>query len=220
MLRDCAFVSLCLCVFVLNGEAQVTQTERVDFPPGGLLRLNNSVGELTIEGWDLPEVEITTIKSTAQDPDRIRITAERRGNDVIVTTQFPRYPVFPPPLFLRSGADFVLEYRIKAPRNAGIVVNHDAGEVHIENMMGDVRVTVSKGRIALRLPSDESYTIDAKTDIGDVVSDFEGQKHQRPWIFGHRFAAKSAPAGRQLYLRVGFGDIAILKTRQPPYGVR
>jgi hypothetical protein len=212
---------LCLCVLVLNGEAQVTKTERFDFPAGGLLQLDNSVGELTIEGWDLPEVEITTTRSTTNDKalDRIQTTTERRGNRVIVTTEFPRYAVFPPPVTLRSGADFYLEYRIKAPRSAGLVVNHDSGEVLIENMTGDIRVTVSKGRITLRLPPDE-YAIDAKADIGDVVSDFAGQKHRRPWLFGHRFGTKTVPAAHEVYLRAGFGDIAILKVRQPPYALR
>src|SRR5580704_17744521 len=41
----------------------VTKTERFDFPAGGTLRLKNSIGELTVEGWDQPGIEITTIKS-------------------------------------------------------------------------------------------------------------------------------------------------------------
>jgi hypothetical protein len=45
-------------------RVQVVQTERSDFPSGGLLRFKNSIGELTVEGWDKPDVEITTIKST------------------------------------------------------------------------------------------------------------------------------------------------------------
>lgn len=113
--------SLCLCVFVFNtlllcaedeskSRARVTQTERVDFPSGGLLRLNNSIGELTIEGWDRPEVEITTIKSTkaaygaqerenaTRELNQVQVKTERRGDQVVVTTEFPRYAVFPPPL--------------------------------------------------------------------------------------------------------------------------
>ena len=43
---------------------EVTSTERVNFLPGGTIRLNNSYGYLTVEGWDEPEVEITVTKST------------------------------------------------------------------------------------------------------------------------------------------------------------
>jgi hypothetical protein len=43
---------------------EVTSTERVNFQPGGAIRLENSYGYLTVEGWDEPEVEIVVTKST------------------------------------------------------------------------------------------------------------------------------------------------------------
>ena len=60
----------------LRQKIQVVHTEHADFPAGGLLTLKNSMGDLTIEGWDRPDVEITTIKSTkaayaAQDRERV-----------------------------------------------------------------------------------------------------------------------------------------------------
>ena len=36
----------------------------MNFLPGGTIRLDNSYGYLTVEGWDEPEVEITVTKST------------------------------------------------------------------------------------------------------------------------------------------------------------
>jgi hypothetical protein len=50
-------------------KVQVTKTERIDFPAGGALRLANSIGVLTVEAWDRPDVEITTIKSTKVESD-------------------------------------------------------------------------------------------------------------------------------------------------------
>src|ERR1700722_16860300 len=50
-------------------KIEVSKTERVDFPSGGTLRFRNSVGVLTVEAWDRPEVEITTIKSTKSEFD-------------------------------------------------------------------------------------------------------------------------------------------------------
>ena len=35
---------------------EVTSTERVNFSPGGTIRLVDSYGYLTVEGWDEPEV--------------------------------------------------------------------------------------------------------------------------------------------------------------------
>src|SRR5215469_16065662 len=90
-------------------KVQVSKTERLDFPAGGTLRLKNSVGVLTVEGWDRPDVEITTIKSS-KDPydarerekaanqlDRVRVAAERQGDELVITTDFPRHCPFPFP---------------------------------------------------------------------------------------------------------------------------
>ena len=38
---------------------QVTNTQRSDFASDGLLRLENSTGELSVQGWDRPYVKTT-----------------------------------------------------------------------------------------------------------------------------------------------------------------
>src|SRR5947209_18395674 len=77
---------------------QVTNTQRVDFASGGVLKLTNSIGELAVQGWDRPYVEITTIKSTkgaytfperekaTQELDKVLIAVERQGDELAITT--------------------------------------------------------------------------------------------------------------------------------------
>ena len=78
---------------------EVTNTERVPFSPGGTIRISNSYGYLTVEGWDEAAVEIIVIKSTdsfyepsherrAEQPfDQVRVVARsilrRNGYQVI-----------------------------------------------------------------------------------------------------------------------------------------
>src|ERR1700730_4573864 len=45
-------------------KVQVVHTERTDLPSGGFVLFNDSTGALTMESWDRPDVEITTIKLT------------------------------------------------------------------------------------------------------------------------------------------------------------
>lgn len=208
-------------------KVRVVHTERSEFPSGGLLRFKNSIGELTVEGWDRPEVEITTIKSTkalyasrdrqkaSDELDRIRISVERRGDELVVATDFPRHRGLPPASLLRPATSFDLEYHIQAPRDARLAVDHDTGEVHVDNLASDIHVTVLNGGITLLLPQEGQYGIDAKSDFGSVTSDFPGSAKRRSWLFGHQFLQGSR-APHQLYLRDGFGDIVILKMRRPP----
>jgi len=188
-----------------------------------LLRLTNSIGVLTVEGWDRPDVEITTIRSTkviddAQDLEkatheleRVRVAAERRGDELVITTDFPRHRAFYP----LGETHFDLEYHIKAPTTARLIADHHVGEVNIDSLAGDIHVTLLSGEVLLRLPEEGRYNINAKSDFGDVNSDFPGQEKRRWWLIGHRIVDENSPAPHKLYLRVGFGDIIILKMRVP-----
>jgi hypothetical protein len=208
-------------------KVQISNTERMDFPPGGTLRLTNSVGMLTMEAWSRPDIEITTIKSTkieydarerekkTRELDNVHVSAERRGDEVVVTTDFPRYRDFPPPFRPAGEINFDLEYHIKVPSNARIIANHDLGDVNVDGVAGDIQVTLLQGTITLHLPEEEQYDIRAKVDFGHVNSDFPGQQKRRRWIVGHQSVNEDSAAAHKLNLKVGFGDIVILRTRVP-----
>ncbi|HXK02945.1 MAG TPA: hypothetical protein VMS37_11110 [Verrucomicrobiae bacterium] len=167
------------------------QTQRVDFPAGGVLHVKKLAGELTIEGWDQPGLEITAAQSAA-------VNAERKGEEVLVT------PV-------SSGHTMMdLEYRIRLPYSARLVVEHGKGEVHVVNVTGDCRVTVSSGGITMDLP-EGAYAIDAKSSFGGVVSEFDGTGKRARWLTGHRFSSEPAGTTHKLYLRAGYGDILLMK---------
>src|SRR6202030_2743147 len=82
-------------------KLSTTRTERFNVPAAGTIRLENSFGEVDIDGWDRPEVEVTVVRSSehfANDKDRaeaqrrldrVQISAKQDGNDVIVSTKYP-----------------------------------------------------------------------------------------------------------------------------------
>jgi len=207
-------------------KVEVSKTERMDFPSGGTLRFKNSVGVLTVEAWDRPDVEITTIKSTKSDIDaagrasathnldRVNVTTERQGNELVVTTHFPGHRPFGVFYPLSGNTNFDLEYRVKAPASARIVADHTLGQVNIDGLTGDIQVNLAQGEILLHLPEEEKYSINAKSDFGNVNSDFSEEK-RTGWLLGHRSVEENSAASHRLNLRVGFGDIVILKINVP-----
>jgi hypothetical protein len=199
---------------------QSSHTERMDLGPSGTLRLQHSTGELTIGGWNESAVEITTVKATAdlftesereranRKLDTVRITSERRGADVVIATALAGHHI---PLFPRNADGVLVSYYIKVPRNAHLMVDHDEGEVHLEDLAGDIQASVHRGMITVRLHPDAQFEIDAKTKWGGIVSDFPGSSHHRVWRIGNEFS-ESAVAGKfKLHFRAGYGDILILK---------
>jgi hypothetical protein len=208
-------------------KVQISKTEKLDLPPGGTLRVQNSTGELTIEGWDQPGVEITTTKSSKEvntpqerekatrELDRVKISTKRDGNDIDITTEFPQHRAFPFVTSLQNVTNFDLEYRIKVPRNAKLIVKHEAGEVHVDDVAGTIQVKAVQGLIALRLTGEIPRSIQAKSDLGSVNSDFPGNESRHPWPFGHEFVQGTAANTQNLDLKIGFGDIVILKAHDP-----
>lgn len=77
---------LAACFPVLAGvpkqSVEVVTTDRVDFAAGGTIRVEGSAGDLNIEAWDEPRIEITVTRSTfVKDTTeaRDRMTRELKG---------------------------------------------------------------------------------------------------------------------------------------------
>jgi hypothetical protein len=208
-----AFLVLTGPLFGAEGEKhriQTAKTERMSFAPGGIVRVENSFGGLTVEGWDRPEVEITVIKSidheyeskqreqAAKRLERVHVAMERRSDtELAISTTRTR----------RSGA--TLEYEIHAPRNSRLVIQHRGGFVLISEMSGAVEAANRNGDIVLEIPDLSSYSIDARSKMGIVSCDVSGTTHHK-YVVGEQFA-RTAPAdpGRRISLRTGFGGITL-----------
>jgi hypothetical protein len=216
---------IALVVFGVAGLAlaQVSETKIMDFPTGGTLQLKRSIGLLTVEGWDQPKIEIVTIKTpesyspnaerdAGRANERTKIIAEGRGNDVVVTTHvLQNFLLLRPFEGIRPVA---VEYRIHAPRAARLNIDHRSGEVNIDGIAGDIHVTDGLGQINVTLPQGGNYAIDARSKLGAIDSDFAGQERKK-LKFGHAFASPAESAAQRLFLRIGFGDIVMLKESLP-----
>lgn len=232
MMRICATIwlgagALLLAASEPKQKVVVTNTQHLDFPSGGQLRLKHSTGELTIEGWDQPGAEITTTKSTkreyeaseresaARELDKVHVVAQRQGDDLVVTSAFPSHHLLPPPSPWGSAVDFDLQYDIKVPRSARLVVDHNTGEVHVDNITGEIQVADRQGLILLHLDENRQYAIDARSGLGSVNSDFPGSEKRTPLLLGHSFVENRPGTAQKLYLRIHYGDIIILRERIP-----
>lgn len=202
-----------------------THTERFNVPAAGAIRLENSFGEMDIDGWDRPEVEVTVVRSSGHLYDAkerteaqrhlesAQIRAKQDGNDVVISTAYlPRNGFM---RLLSGRGDIEISYRIRAPRASKLIIDHHSGGLTVSNISGEIHATVTDGQITLALAAGDQYAIDAQCKIGDVYSDFEGHA-QRRHALGKEFERQIAASATNLYLRVRFGDIMIWKLHGPP----
>jgi len=219
---------------------EVTSTERVNFLPGGTIRLANSYGYLTVEGWDEPQVQVTVTKSTDRfygpeekpEADRrfeqVRVLTERRSDkELAISTILPaRNPLFrsilpldriiiTKPLVPNKKRGVTLEYKVMVPRDSRLVVRHDTGYVWVSDVTGDIDVNSHTGDMIVMLPDPGPYSIDARTRLGSVSSDFTGKGHYR-FVAGSHFASAGQTPPRRISLRMGCGSITIKEA--PPSG--
>jgi hypothetical protein len=195
---------------------QVSSTERVSFAPGGTIRFNNSFGDLYVEGWDQPQVEMTLIKSFedyqppkngAERLDRVKFTTEHpSANELTIGTTIPPHSFFRHPL--GGKGDVTVRYELRVPRDSHLAIHHGGGNILIGNVTGGIEATNREGDIVLMLPSPGPYSIDARSKMGTVISDFAGKAHVRYFI-GERFSGEEVNSSRKIFLRVGFGGITI-----------
>jgi hypothetical protein len=198
-----------------------TTTERVDFAPGGTVRIDGSYGDLNVDGWDRPVVEVTVIKTLpyghkakqpdqgASELDRVRIVTEHKSRpEVTISTALPsRHLPWMPPFTRHTTGGVMVQYEIHVPSDSHLAIHHGTGTVSVNNVAGDIDASVGRGDILLWL-SPGSYSLDARTKFGIVSSDLQGTAHNRHLI-GESFARDNPPPSHRLHLRMGFGGITL-----------
>jgi hypothetical protein len=207
---------------VAKQRTEVTTTERVEFGSRGTVQIIDSFGEVSVEGWDKPEVEMTVTKKTQKqyepknlakglkELERIKVEMAQVSESslLVIKTTFPSRT---PTRLMRGKTNLNLEYRIKVPRHSSLMIKHDIGEVGVANVDGDIEATNRIGEIHLRLPGENQYAVDARVKIGDVSSEFGKTDYSRQKLLGAKMESNPPPSTRRLYLRVGIGDIQVSK---------
>ncbi|MGA3026308.1 MAG: hypothetical protein ABSF98_16210 [Bryobacteraceae bacterium] len=207
---------------------EVSHTERVSFAPGGTVRFNHSFGDLYVEGWDRPEVEMTLIRllpkvdvaviksgendykppeDTAKRLEGLRFTTEHpSANELTIATTNTSDGFFRHPLGGRGPV--TVRYELRVPRESRLIIHHGGGNILVGNVTGGVEATNRNGDIELMLPGPGPYSIDARSRMGTVVCDFAGRAHVRHFV-GESFASAAGDSPRRIFLRAGFGGITI-----------
>ncbi len=194
------------------------KTDQFDFAPGGTIRLNNSFGDLVVEGWDQPRVEITVTKSmgfdigkaeAARGLESVTVAASHPSATelAIDTTKARIHNRFTHSLGI--GRDAAVAYRIFVPRDSHLVINHRGGQISITGVSGSIEAANTRGDIVLLLPNLAGYQINAHTKLGVVTSDVDGANRRSRAKTGEYYAHGETASNRKLVLHVGFGGIAM-----------
>lgn len=205
-----------------EAPVEVATTQRVALAPGGTVRIDETWGEVTVEAWDQPAVEVRMIRRSArpQPADKAadmrarlegftaRVEA-RDGNRVEIVGLEPRATARNP----LSGKTAVrLTYVIHVPRDAKLDLDNGAGTVRIAGVTGDIAVDSDVGEVTLAVPVDDATAIEAKSGIGDIdvpaALESRGEL-KRTMLVGQRYRYQPAQTARRITVTLGVGSITI-----------
>ncbi len=207
-----------LAMGLVKQPVQVVTTDKVDFASGGTIRLDGSVGELNVEAWDRPEVEITLTRYTyggnaaeiTKELSLIKVTTKGQGTkELVISTEMPSRKVLA--RLFNGKTKWNVDYRIKVPRESKLVARHDGGDLTVYGVDGDIEAHDPHGTILLLLP-EAQYSISAKSVFGDIYSDYDGTTKRH--MTGQTYEHDAAAPAHKLDLRVGRGGIKI--QQMPP----
>ena len=186
------FVALFVPVFAVAAQrVDLSTSDKTDFAPGGTVRIENSTGELNVEGWDQPFVEIRTDRyawSAKADLKRLYVIKKLEGNTLTITTRHKRF------------SDIRVNYRILVPRNTKLVIHHGTGSVIVYGVEGDIDASANVGDVVVQLRDPAKYKIDASTNLGTIYSDFAGTTKGRRLHMGSGLSGEEDGTGDQRHI--------------------
>jgi hypothetical protein len=208
-------VLICICVFPARARAdefsQVTHYTAGLFPHGTLY-VDTRIGNIKVEGWKEPNVEIEAEKVVQAGSeakarrlfDQIRIELKEKGEEVFLRTIYP--PRRPWRLF-RGATKLSANFRIRMPNEASLTLRCIDGDVTIRGVGGQQDVRVSYGNVEVTVPSvDRLRLLSASSFLGYAQSDLNGENSAG---FGRRVSFWNPQGEQEIRVRVRMGGVYV-----------
>src|SRR2546426_6263892 len=143
----------------------------------GMLIIDTRMGDVRIEGWDEPRVEVEAEKNVRAGFERkaqplfdlIRIELAGQDKEVRLRTIYPGRSLRRP---FRGESKRSVDLRIKMPYDANLTLKCVDGDVRVMGLVGREHLRVNYGDVEINVPDVYRLrSLDAHTWIGSVQTD-------------------------------------------------
>lgn len=183
---------------------------------GGTLVIDSRVGDLRIEGWDEPRVEIEAEKlvraknEVKSKPlyDQIQVRLEGGDKQVRLTTLYPARKFWRP---FRNESNLTVNFRIKMPFDSNLKLKCVDGDVRIEGIAGHVQLHVNYGDVEIDVPHlYDLRSLHAHAWLGYVQSDLQGLSQDSAGL-GQKVSFWNAQGKQDIEVKVRMGGVFIYR---------
>ncbi len=208
----CALCVLCGCTAARADEFTETSHYSVRLFSYGTLVVDARMGDLRIEGWDEPRVEVEAEKTVragsaanaSQLYDSIQVQLEGSDKEVRLRTLYPPRRLWRP---LRDESRLSVNFHIKMPYDANLRLRCVDGDVRIIGIVGREELRVNYGDVEVSVPDVYRLrSLNAHTWIGYVQSDLHGLD-QDGIGFRQRLSFWNSTGDQDILVRVRMGGV-------------
>jgi DUF4097 and DUF4098 domain-containing protein YvlB len=155
----------------MGGNYRLVERDAKSFQVKGTPRVTVETfdGAINVRSWDKQEVSYTAVKRAlgAENMQGIRLTAEQRGDEVIIRAEYDKATAS-----RLGGTQAEVAFDVFVPRQANLHASTGDGRLFIDGVSGEVNAQTGDGAVDVR---DSRGRLSVQTGDGRVrVSNFDG----------------------------------------------
>lgn len=178
----------------------------------GTLTIATRTGDIYIDGWDDPHVSVeaeklvraSSARKAANLYQQIKVDIQGADENVLLRTLYPSRRPWRP---FRDESKLTVNFHIKMPYDAKLVLRTVDGDVWISGVVGDEKIFVNYGDVEVDLPSiNKIRSLHATTVLGTIESDLQNEDTSG---FGRKALFWNPYGSQNVNVRVRMGGIWI-----------
>ena len=178
----------------------------------GMLTIDTRMGDIQVEGWDEPRLEIEAEKVVeAKDEkraqplyDQVQVVLTGQDKQVLLRTVYPPRGLWRP---FRNESKLSVNFRIHMPFDANLTMKCVDGEVRTSGLIGTQQINVNYGDVEVNVPSIYRLrSLNARSILGYVQSDLHGED-SAGW--GRRILFWNSQGDQDIKVRVRLGGVYV-----------
>ena len=182
----------------------------------GTVVIDTRVGDIFIQGWDKARVEVEAEKVVRAGSEkkaksmfgrlRVELSTDDEQRIVYLKTHYPARRPWRP---FKGESKLTVNYRIKMPLDAKLILHCVDGDVRIEGIKGNQQLKINYGNVEIDVPSVwELRSLQAHTWLGYVQSDLQALTQDDSGI-GRNISFFNAQGRQEIEVRVHMGGVFV-----------
>jgi hypothetical protein len=210
MKKTALLLSLALLLAVVPvGASEIVRSFKQQIPVGDAdeIALDFPVGEVTVEAWDNPqvnlEVKIACNKRTSRCEEAakaLRLVYNTSGDRLRVEVK--NWPKM-------AGKSLHVIAKINVPRDLPLWTDLGVGELTVQGTEGDLTLDLGVGEVNVTLPKDAIRSVDLDTGIGEANLTAAGRHYESAGLMARQITWNEGKGNARVKVDCGVGEIGV-----------